>query len=248
MNLLAIDTSSDYLSLAVMKDGKVAASLHRRCAMAHSSMLIPMIDRLLKKSRLRAGEIDYFAISIGPGSFTGLRIGVTTVKGLAYSLKKRIVAVPTLDVIARNVKNFRGMICPVLNARKNKVYACIYKSDGKNIKRASKYLLLSVNELMERTKRYGEVLFLDDGVLGPSPANSLTPGGIRIKSASQILGPSSAPIRRVLRIKFASQIWYPRARVVAELALAEIAKKNFVKPEDLEPLYLYSKECDITGK
>ena len=160
MNLLAIDTSSDYLSLAVMRGGKLAGSIHRKCAMMHSSILVPSIDKVLKKARLKIADIDCFAVSVGPGSFTGLRIGVTTVKGLAYALKKKIVAVPTLDAIAANAGDFRGIVCPVLNARKNKVYACIYRSDGKSIKKISRYLLLPLDELKQKTARYGKIYFL----------------------------------------------------------------------------------------
>ena len=137
MLILAIDTSTDCLSLALLRDDKIIGRFHRRSHMRHSTLLVPMIDKLVKKARLKIRDIDCFAISVGPGSFTGLRIGVTTVKGLAYSLNKPIVAVPTLDVIARNVKNFKGVICPVLDARKNKVYSCFYRSDGKTIKKIS---------------------------------------------------------------------------------------------------------------
>src|SRR5512135_1749772 len=107
MTILAIDTSTDYLSLAVTRDGKTAARFHRRSAMRHSSLLVPMIDKILKKAKVKLKAVDCFAISIGPGSFTGLRIGVTTVKGLAYALKKPVVTVPTLDAIAANAKGFK---------------------------------------------------------------------------------------------------------------------------------------------
>jgi len=210
MTLLAIDTSTDCLSLAVTRDGKVVARFHRKSRMRHSSLLVPMIDKVLKKARLPLKAIDYFAISIGPGSFTGLRIGVTTVKGLAYALDKPIVAVPTLDVIANNVKGFSGIICPVLDARKNKVYACLYRSDGKNIKRVSPFLLLPMEELKKKLEKYDKIYFLGD-----------------------VIGDRS---------------FYPKAEVVARLASEYIRKKRFVTAEALEPMYLYSKECDITGK
>ncbi len=210
MTILAIDTSTDYLSLAIMRGEKIVARFHRKLRMRHSSMLVPTIDRLLKKSRVKLESIDCFAISIGPGSFTGLRIGAVTVKGLSYALNKPIVAVPTLDVIAQNVKGFIGIICPVLDARKNKVYACLYKSDGKNINKISKYLLLSAEELMKKTAGYGKKVFLGD-VIG-------------LKS------------------------WYPKAEVVANLGAEYYRAKKFVTAEKLEPLYLYSRECDIIGK
>ncbi len=145
--MLAIDTSTDYLSLALMRDGKVIARFHRRSHMRHSTLLVPMIVKLLKNARTNLKNINCFCISVGPGSFTGLRIGVATVKGLAYALKKPVVTVPTLDAIAYNVKNFKGIVCPVLDARKNKIYACLYRSDGKNMKKISKYFLIPAEEL-----------------------------------------------------------------------------------------------------
>ena len=222
MTILAIDTSTDYLSLALMRDGKIVGRFHRRSHMRHSSLLVPMIDKLLKKARLKVRDIDCFAISVGPGSFTGLRIGVTTVKGLAYSLNKPIVTVPTLDVIARNVKGFDGIVCPVLDARKNKVYACFYRFDGKNIKRISKHLLLPVKDLMENTAQYDKIIFLGDA-LQLLPNHSTPPGCGMVKD------------------------WHPRADVVARLGDGYFNAKKFTSAEDLEPMYLYSRECDIKG-
>lgn len=214
MKLLAIDTSTDYLSLAVMNNDRVIARFHREAARNHSSLLVPMIDKLLNRAKLKLKDVDGFCIGIGPGSFTGLRIGVTTVKGLSFTLKKPIVTVPTLDAIAENAKNFRGIIIPILDAKKNKVYACIYKSDGKSVKRISKYLLLPINDLVKRIKGVKEkIFFLGD-------MNGFIGDGID---------------------------WYPKAEVVARLGLEKFKKMKFTRPEDLEPLYLYSRECDITG-
>ena len=93
MKLLAIDTSTDYLNLAVINGDEIIGRIHKVAKMSHSRLLVPAIDKLLKKTKLKLKDIDGFAVSIGPGSFTGLRIGVMTVKGLAYSLKKPIVTV-----------------------------------------------------------------------------------------------------------------------------------------------------------
>jgi len=236
MTILAIDTSTDYLSLAIMKDGKIIGRFHRKCAMRHSSVLVPMIDRVLKKARSKIRDIDCFAVSAGPGSFTGLRIGVATVKGLAYALKKKIVAVPTLDAIAGNVKNFRGVICPVLDARKDKVYACLYRSDGKNIKRISRYLLLPADGLLNRLKKYDRVFLLGD-------AADLIEKSIQEKRSFERSCSSRSQDQTLLR-----KVWEPRAEVIAALGSEDCKKKKFVKPQDLEPMYLYSRECDITGK
>ncbi|MDD5135935.1 MAG: tRNA (adenosine(37)-N6)-threonylcarbamoyltransferase complex dimerization subunit type 1 TsaB [Candidatus Omnitrophica bacterium] len=217
MNILAIDTSTDYLSLAVMRGERIAARFHRRSHMRHSSLLVPMIDRLLKKARMKLKNIDCFAISIGPGSFTGLRIGSATIKGFSFALGKPIAAIPTLDVIARNEKSFKGIVCPVLDARKSKVYACLYRSAGKTMKRISKYLLLPADELLEKVRRYDKIVFLGD--------------------AMHLIG----------RVDSKKIDWHPKAEVVAKLGAEYFKAGKLVTAEKLEPMYLYSRECDITG-
>jgi len=215
MKILSIDTSTDYLSIAIMDGRKILAGYHRPSHRNHSRLLVPTIAKLIKRSGFRS--IDCFCVSIGPGSFTGLRIGVVTVKGLAYALNKPIVTVPTLDVIARNAKSFKGIVCPVLDAKKNKVYACLYKSDGVTFKKVSKYLLIPVESLLKMTAKYDKVLFLGDGV-------------------------------KLVGVEEKIKNWHPRADVAAVLALESINKKKFVTPEKLEPMYIYSRECNITGK
>jgi tRNA threonylcarbamoyl adenosine modification protein YeaZ len=212
MKLLAIDTSTDYLSIAVTDGAATLARCHTKADRRHSILLVPTIARLLKKARLKIKDMGCFAVSVGPGSFTGLRIGVTVVKGFAYALKKPIVAVPTLDCIAENAKKENGVICPVLDARKGKVYACIYRSDGKKLKRLSRYLLLPYEELLKKLKRYDKVVFLGDA------------GNPGFKN------------------------WRPRAEVVARLGAELLKQKKTVKAKDLEPMYIYSRECDITGR
>ena len=240
MNILAIDTSTDYLSLAILKDGEVAAKFHKKVDRRHSMLLVPTIEKILKKAKLDIGKIDCFSISIGPGSFTGLRISVTVVKGLAYALKKKIVAVPTLDAIAYNAKSFKGVICPVLDARKNKVYACIYASDGKTIKKISKYLLLPLDELLRRLSKYDKVTFLGD-VTKDWPAFALN------DQATQCFGGHIRRSQSKLYTFIGEGGWHPKALVVAKLGVEYFKEKKFVRAEDLEPMYLYSNECDIKG-
>jgi universal bacterial protein YeaZ len=218
MRLLAIDTSTDYLALAVTDGGKAIGRLHKKAPRSHSSLLMPMIDALLKKARLALKKIDVFCIGVGPGSFTGLRIGVTTIKGLAYACAKPIVAVPTFDAIAMNARKITGTICVVLDARKSKVYGCFYKSDGKGIvKRVSSYLLLPVAELLKKAEEYDNLYYLGD-------------------YADRIAG-----------AKIATEKWQPKAEAIAAIGLELYGRKKFVSPERLEPMYIYSMECDIKG-
>ena len=217
MKILAIDTSTDYLSVAITDGAKVLARYHKPSHRNHSRLLVPTISNLVRNAGLKLNDIGGFCVSIGPGSFTGLRIGVVTMKGLAYALNKPIVAVPTFDIIARSAKSFKGIVCPVLDAKKSKVYACLYKSDGINYKKISKYLLVPAESLLKMVSKYDKVLFLGDGV-------KLVGSEERIKN------------------------WYPRADVAAALAIESFNKKKFVSPESLEPMYIYSRECDIKGR
>lgn len=222
MRLLAIDTSTDHLSLAVIDGGKVVSRIHKNAPRSHSSLLLPAIDRILKRSKTTLDGLDGFCLSVGPGSFTGLRIGVATVKGLAVITGKPVAAVPTLDVIAGNAKRFCGIICAVLDARKGKVYARVYSSDGKNMKGLSGILLVPAEELMVKLKDFDKVLFIGDYA----------------EKASSLLERSAvAPVK-----------WQPKPETVGSIGAECFRKKRFVDAEDLEPLYVYSRECDITGK
>lgn len=222
MKLLAIDTSTDYLSVAVLDGATTLARTHRKVPRSHSSLLMPTIDACIRKARLKLADIDGYIVSAGPGSFTGLRIGVTTVKGLAFATARPIAAVPTLDAIAGNARKKCGILCTVLDARKGKVYACIYRSDGSAITRLSKYLLLPLQDLLARLGKYENVRFLGDFA----------------ERASSVLPGSSV----------ATNAWHPKPETVGRLGLEYFRKRKFVSVEDLEPLYLYSSECDITGK
>ena len=222
MRLLAIDTSTDYLSVAVMDGERTLARVHRKAPRSHSSLLMPAIDAALKKAKTPLKRLDGFCISIGPGSFTGLRIGVATVKGLAFALKKPVVAVPTMDAIAVNAKKHKGVLCAVLDARKGKVYGRLYRSDGESVKALSKNLLMPLAELLKKLEKYGSVSFLGDFA---EHAAAMLPG-----------------------TSIATAAWHPRPDVIGRLGLAYYRKKKFVSVEDLEPLYLYSRECDITGR
>jgi len=221
MKILAIDTSTDYLSIAITNGKRTLAAFHRKVSRRHSDLLIPTIKTLMKRSGLKPKGISAIFIGIGPGSFTGLRIGVATVKAMAYALKKPIVSVGSLDAIAANAAIHKGFIMPVLDARKNKLYACLYKSDGKRTKRISRYMLLTAEELAKKVKGK-DILYMGDGVEILKAAGIAHPRGVKY--------------------------WEPRAERIGRLGLKDLKKKRFKSAEELEPLYLYSKECDITGR
>ena len=127
MNILAFDTATSSCSIALLKDGNLSAEATSLEKGTHSARLLPMIDQLLKRKKLKLAAIDGFAATIGPGSFTGLRIGISTLKGLAAATGAPVVVVSTLEALAHQCTVDIGLICPLLDARKREVYSCIYR-------------------------------------------------------------------------------------------------------------------------
>ncbi|MGE5808025.1 MAG: tRNA (adenosine(37)-N6)-threonylcarbamoyltransferase complex dimerization subunit type 1 TsaB, partial [Nitrospirota bacterium] len=130
MYILGIETSTKTGSVAVVSDKAVIAQYSLNIEITHSERLMSTVDRVLKDTGIALSQLDGFAVATGPGSFTGLRIGVSTVKGLAFATGKPVAAVPTLYALAWNVPHAAYPVCPLLDARKNEVYAAVYTSDG----------------------------------------------------------------------------------------------------------------------
>ena len=167
MKLIGIDSSGLVASVAIVEDETLVAEYTVEHKKTHSTTLMPMLDEIVKMSELNLKEIDAISIAAGPGSFTGLRIGSATAKGLAYSLNKPIVPVPTLAALAYNIQFFDGIICPIMDARREQVYNGLYTFKGGEFTELKEQRALSVKELLEElnNKFPGEkVVFLGDGV------------------------------------------------------------------------------------
>jgi len=123
---LGIETSNAPLSIAIVKDGLVLEEIVQNEKLTHSVTVMPAIEELFQKANLKPTEIDAIAVSEGPGSYTGLRIGVTIAKTLAWTLKKPLVGVSSLQVLAANIQDFNGIICALFDARRQNVYAGAY--------------------------------------------------------------------------------------------------------------------------
>ena len=163
MKILAIDTSALTATAAIIADGKLISEISTTTALNHSVTVMPMIDEILKKVNMDISEIDLFACSEGPGSFTGLRIGIGTIKGLAYGLDKKVVGVSTLLALAYNISFTDAVIAPIMDARRNQVYNALYKYDGENLTEIVSPRALSVEELCEEISE--KTIFVGDGVL-----------------------------------------------------------------------------------
>ncbi|HJR77350.1 MAG TPA: tRNA (adenosine(37)-N6)-threonylcarbamoyltransferase complex dimerization subunit type 1 TsaB [Nitrospiraceae bacterium] len=127
MKILAVDTATAYQSVAILDETTVLAQVDKDAKGSHAKSLVMSIDEALRTAKLALRELDGFALSIGPGSFTGLRVGLATVLGFRTILKKPLVAVPTLEAMAWNVRPRAGRICPMLKSRKDEVYWANYE-------------------------------------------------------------------------------------------------------------------------
>lgn len=165
MKILAVESSGMVAAVAVVRDGRLMGEFLLDHKKTHSQQLMPLIDQLLNNLDMGLKDIDVLAVSKGPGSFTGLRIGLATVKGLAQSLDKPVIGVATLDGLAYNLLSRDGLICPIMDARRDQVYTAIYRSDGE-LERLTDYMAIPVTELIQRLNSFDEpVIFNGDGVL-----------------------------------------------------------------------------------
>lgn len=164
MRILGIESSSLVASVAIVEDGVTMAEYTANFKKTHSQTLLPMIDAMVSLLDVDLSTIDAIAVSGGPGSFTGLRIGSATAKGLGLALNKPLIHVPTLDGTAYNMFGASGLICPIMDARRNQVYTGIYRFE-KEFQVVMEQDALDMNDLIDKLNAMGErVIFLGDGV------------------------------------------------------------------------------------
>ena len=147
MKILALDSTAEVCTAALCDDKRLIAEITINTGNTHSETLLPAIEQLLKMSGATIDDVDVFACSTGPGSFTGVRIGVATVKGLAYGKNKPCVSVSTLEALAYNLRGFSGIICPVMNARRSQVYNALFECCDGRLVRLCPDRALSIEEL-----------------------------------------------------------------------------------------------------
>lgn len=168
MKLLGIDSSGLVASVAIVEEENLIGEYTINYKKTHSQTLLPMLDELKKMTELDLTEIDAIAIAAGPGSFTGLRIGSATAKGLAFALKKPIIPVPTVDGLAYNLYGHRDLVCPLMDARRGQTYTGLYSfTTDRPIKMQTliPQCAVGIDEITEKINEYGKaVVFLGDGV------------------------------------------------------------------------------------
>ena len=164
MLILASDTSTKTASVALLRDRTIVAESFINTGKNHGETLLPEIVNLLSSGNTKLDEIDLFAVTTGPGSFTGLRIGVSTVKGLAFATGRPVVGVSTLETLASNLSNSVIAICPMLDARKGEVYTALYRPEEADFpKEIVSEEVTDPGEFLEGVDE--DVIFLGDGAL-----------------------------------------------------------------------------------
>jgi tRNA threonylcarbamoyladenosine biosynthesis protein TsaB len=163
MKVLGIDTSTSCGSVGLIEDEETISEYLLNIPVTHSERLLGAIDFVLREARCRIEQVEGWAIALGPGSFTGLRIGVSTVKGLAFATGKPVAGISTLDVLASQIAPTSYLICPILDARKKEVYTGFYRyQEGVSPTRQSEYQAISPEDLVSQIKE--QTVFVGDGV------------------------------------------------------------------------------------
>jgi len=206
-----------------MENERVLRKFNQAKARAHGQFLIPEIQKILDKQKIRLQDLDCLAVNIGPGSFTGLRIGIAAVKGLSLGLNLPIISLSSLDLIAHNCLDSKKTICSIIDAKRKQAYAAIFKNSGNNLKKQGKYFLGPIEDLMVNLNP--EVVFSGDGV------------GLYKEQISSYknLNPSFAR----------EKLWYTDPNVFAKLCYREYQSKKLKQAKEIVPMYLYANTCTV---
>ena len=226
MIILGIDTSTKFCNLGLIEDKEIIIEYTiNGLTKKHSSILVPAIKDLLKMIDLKMEEINGIAISIGPGSFTGLRIGLGVAKGLCYALSLPLLGIPTLDATAFPLKEIPHLICPVLESKKDEIYDTVFRG-GESLHRIMDYKCEDIHSLLARLSSLKEkIIFLGDGIKKYRE-------NIKVK-----LGKNALFID--------SQINLPMATNIAFLGLNKLKKEEEDDISVLSPFYLRKSEAEI---
>lgn len=218
MRILAFESSAKAASVALLENGVLLAESFQNNGKTHSATLMPMAEQVLRDCGLRAQELDCVAVAKGPGSFTGVRIGVAAAKGLAWAAEKPVCGVSTLEAMAYQLGHIRGLICPVMDARRAQVYNALFESDGKRLLRRREDRAISLEELKKELENEEKPIFLvGDGT-------KLCYNTLSEALPSLILPPAHLEMQRASGVAMAAEVLAKRGELST--------------PEELVPSYL----------
>lgn len=224
MKILAVDTSSRTGSVALLEDDTIVAELHVSSSKTHAKRLMPVIDATLELAGMGLEALDAFAVTIGPGSFTGLRIGISALKGLAFATGRPATGVSTLDALAHPFAWFPGLVCPLLDARKGEVYTALYRWAARGtMEKVCPDCAVGPKEWLAGIQ--DACLFVGDGAVAYKEMIEATLGQLA----------TFAPL-------YCNAL---RASVVAALGLEQIKKGQTADASALVPLYIRKSDAEI---
>jgi tRNA threonylcarbamoyladenosine biosynthesis protein TsaB len=226
MRVLGVDTSTMTAGVGIVEEDEVLVDLKFDVKVTYSEILMPTIDRALKTVGLKVDDLDGFAISIGPGSFTGLRIGLSTVKGLCFASGKPLASVPSLDALASSSLYCLYSVTPLLDARKGEVYAAIYDTGNGELRRKSEYMAVDIEGLAKK-----------------------------ISTKTLFVGPGARLYKTELRSLLGEKACFalneqsvPSGASVARMGISKLRGHQIEDVTDLEPLYIRMSEAELKFK
>ena len=228
--ILAIDSATPVAGVALLTEEKLLKEEFSNYKKTHSETLMVMIDRVMKECECNLDELTAIALSIGPGSFTGLRIGMATVKGMSLAKAIPLVAIPTLDAIAHNITGTKALVCPLLDARKQEVYTAFYAVGNTYPQRLGDIMACSPEDFVEA---------------------ALEKAGEQGQDGFILLGDGYYRYREFFQEKLGDRIKevplhlaLPRASAVGSLAIDKVRQEDYADPLELRPLYIRLSEAE----
>lgn len=221
MNILALDTSGPVAGVAILREGSVVHLTAMKYGHTHSQTVLPAVDRALEKCGLTCREIDVFAVVAGPGSFTGVRIGVCMAKGLAHAAGKPCCAVNALETLSMNCLGFDGWVCPILDARRDQVYAAAFDTRDFVPRRVLEDQAVKIEDFLAQLPE-GRLAFVGDGV------------PVQEKTLLRLLGERAAIMPANAR----------DLRADAAGVLAAAHPERWEDPRTLRPIYLRAPQAE----
>lgn len=216
MLILALDSSAAPASAALLEDGKILSEFYINTKQTHSQTLMPMVESVLKLTNKTLDDVTCMAVSAGPGSFTGVRIGVSCVKGLSMTRNISCAGVSTLRAMAENARQLTGIVCAVMDARCGQVYNALFRAEDGKLTRLCDDRALPIAELLEECKTFTEKIYL-------------------VGDGAELCYKTFAAIRAELLLP---QLRFQRASGVAMAAQEMVENGQTVTPDALMPIYL----------
>lgn len=226
MKLICLDTCTRALSVAAMQDGALVSAMWHRAQVNHSVLLMPMLSQMLETLGWDAKDVDFWAAVSGPGSFTGVRIGVSSVRALAHGWKKPVVSVNTLEALAMSFPMERALVVPLLDARRDQVYAAAYDMTSGFPKEVMTPCAASLDDFLKRLPEQAAIRFVGDGATAHEETLSAIPNAVVTPEYLQ----------------------FPMASAAAPLAQKRALEGEICKYDELEPIYLRDSQAEQSLK